>query len=98
MVSSTIGCFAELAAGKGGLGHCAHEPVDRGDLRQVERFERNQPIFDGIVQIAVFPLASGSSRVPRVRMILRIAMIAVFQRKPPKPITIARQPTLQERC
>ena len=36
------------------------QAVDRGDFAQVQRFEGNQAVLDGIVQLAIHPLAPGS--------------------------------------
>ena len=56
---------------------------------KIEGFERDQTVFDGIVQMTVFALATCgvSLSMPRMR-ILRTAMIAVVQREPPSRFAI----------
>ena len=48
-----VGSFAELAAGKRGPGHGAHQVVDGVNLAGIERLQRNQPVRYRIVQLAV---------------------------------------------
>src|SRR4029077_20209927 len=45
--------FPELASGERGLRHGAYQIVDRPDLAEIERLQRNQPVFNGVVQLAV---------------------------------------------
>jgi hypothetical protein len=72
-----VGSLAKLPAGEGRLGHRAHQIVDRPHLGKIKRLQGDQPVFDGIVQLAVFSLAA-----VRLIRILRM-MIAVFQRDLP---------------
>ena len=48
-----VGGFAELTAGERRLGHRAHQSVDRLDLAEIERLQRDQTIGYRIVQLAV---------------------------------------------
>ncbi len=70
--------FAKLTARESRLGHGSHQSIDRRHFRQIQRFQRNQAVLDGIMQMSVFAF---SASVPL--SVVRIAMIAVFQRKPP---------------
>jgi hypothetical protein len=81
-----VGGFAQLAPGKGGLGHCPHQAVDRRNLAQVEWFEWDQPVFDGIMQITILALSACSVRLRLRGMIFRIAMIALFHDEPPSKL------------
>ncbi len=63
-----VGGLAQLPAGKGGLGHGPHQVVDGMNFAQIERLQRDQPVCDWIVQMA---LAS------------RAVMIVMFHFAPP---------------
>ena len=67
-----VGRFAELASGERSLRHGPHQAVNRSDLAQVQRFQRNQPILNRIVQLPVDPLSA--ALLP-----MRISVIALFQ-------------------
>ena len=45
---------------------------------EIERFQRDQPVFDGIVQITILAFSRVRLFVP-----VRISMIALFHRQPP---------------
>ena len=83
-----VGGLAQLATGEGGLGHCAHQAVDRMDLAQVEGLERNQAVFDGIVQMAVFALTAWRISLPLARMILRVCRDCCASTRASKPNAI----------
>ena len=83
-----VGGLAELAPGEGGLGHCAHQAVDRVDLGEIERLQRNQAVFDGIVQMTVFALTAWRISLPVLRMVLRVAVIVVLHCEPPSRLQI----------
>jgi hypothetical protein len=81
-----VGGLTQLASGKGGLGHRPDQAVDRIDLAEIERLERNQAVLDGIVQVPIFALTAGRVSLMRMvllRMILWIALVSVFQPEPP---------------
>ena len=48
-----VGGFADLASGEGGLAHGAHQVVDRVHFLEIERLQRNQPVLNRIVQLAL---------------------------------------------
>jgi hypothetical protein len=48
-----VGSFAKLASSEGGVRHGAYEVVYGRDLAQVERFERDEAIGNGIVKFAL---------------------------------------------
>jgi hypothetical protein len=52
------------------------------NLAEIERFEGDQPVFDGIMQMAVFALAAGRVSRRLMGMVFRVA-ISWFQREPP---------------
>ena len=60
--------LTQLPAGECGLGHGAHQVVDRMHFPEIERLQWNQPVLDWIVQMA---LHTGA------------VMIVMFQVAPP---------------
>jgi len=87
-----VGGFAQLAAGEGRPGHGPNQVIDGFDLAEIERFEGNQPVFHGIVQMAIRALAAGAA-------VLRIVVIALFHNMPPSGSNLPIHPrlnTLQE--
>ena len=48
-----VGGFAELAAGECGFRHRPHQIVNGMHSSEVERLQWNEPVLDGIVQLAV---------------------------------------------
>ncbi len=73
-----VGCFPQLASGEGGLRHGTNQAINGMNFREIERFQRDQPVFYGIVQATVFALSRVRLFVP-----VRISLITLFHRKPP---------------
>ncbi len=53
-----VGRLAQLPARERSLGHGTHQVVDRAHFREIQRLQRNQPVFDRVVQMAILPLAT----------------------------------------
>ena len=73
-----IGRFPQLAPGEGRLRHRTNQAVNGMNFGEIERFQRDQPVFDGIVQITILAFSRVRLFVP-----VRISMIALFHRQPP---------------
>ena len=48
-----VGGFADLAPGECGLRHRPHQVINRADAGKIQRLQRNQAVFDGIVELSV---------------------------------------------
>src|SRR4029450_6383257 len=78
-----IRSLSELAAGKSCFRHRADKVVDGFDLGEIERLERNQAVFDRIVEFAINPGTVTMSAVPLLFVMAVPVMIALFQDAPP---------------
>ena len=59
-----VGRFPQLPAGECRLRHGTHQAINGMNLREIERLQRDQPVFDGIVQITVFAFSRFGSLCP----------------------------------